>query len=501
MPDEQISPHPPADELNTNNRIALFVAAILVPAALILYARTEAFAWDEGYHLVAAWLIAHGKQPYIDFVFPQTPFNAYWNALLLRILGESWRVPHTIAALMTTGAVAMAASHVYRRLPAPPAWRAAAAFTTAVIFGYNTAVFEFGSLQAYGMCLFMVVAAYLATVSAVDRPGPLRPALAGVCAGVAAASSLLTAPVAPILLIWMNVVNRTGHWLRKSLAFIAGIVIAFVPLLRLLVKAPHPVIFGFLQYQLLYRKVEWDDAGIHNLGEVLGWADSSQAVLLVLLALAGIVFARKSSWSPALKSEIYLCGWLAVVQTVHLLAARPTFSRYFLLTVPFLAIAAAAGLFQTAERLTSGKPWVFAGILCAITSYGLIASLFEQPEDLFWSDVENTAAKVREVTADNATLLADECVYFLLHRAPPSGMELEDSHKLRLSDAEAMALHVLPRPKLDLMIRAGRFDTVEMCDDDEIERLDLATLYSKNATIGTCKVFWKWGTPSAPADK
>jgi hypothetical protein len=501
-PDELVAEKPRSGSL-----VAVSIAALLVTGALVWYACTEAFAWDEGYHLVAAWLIAHGKQPYIDFVFPQTPLNAYWNALVLRVLGESWRVPHTVAALLTGSAVAMAAGYVYRRLPASPVSRASAAIATAVIFGFNTAVFEFGSLQAYGMCLFMIVAAWLATVSSVDRPGALRPALAGLCAGAAAASSLLTAPVAPVLLLWMLVVNRTGHWFTKFAGFVTGVIVAFVPLLRLLVQAPHPVIFGFLQYQLLYRKVEWDDAGLHNLGEVLGWADSSQAVLLVLLAAGGIVFAWKSDWSSSFRSEIYLCGCLAVALTIHLLIARPTFSRYFLLTVPFLSIAAGAGLYQVAERLASparatldqttrGYTWLAAGILCAVVSYGLCASLFEQRDDLFWSDVENIGAKVREVTPPAASLLADECVYFLLHREPPSGMELEDSHKLTFSDAEAQALHVLPRPKLDLMVKAGRFDTVEMCDDDEIDRLDLSSLYSKNATVGSCQVFWKWKGPA-----
>jgi len=86
-----------------DNKSAVFVAAVLalITAGLVFYARTAAFAWDEGYHLVAAWMIAHGKQPYIDFVFPQTPDNAYWNAALLRVFGESWRVPHIAAALLT----------------------------------------------------------------------------------------------------------------------------------------------------------------------------------------------------------------------------------------------------------------------------------------------------------------------------------------------------------------------------------------------------------------
>jgi len=490
--------------------IAVCVAVALVAAALIWYGRTLAFAWDEGYHLVAALLIAHGKQPYIDFLFPQTPLNAYWNGLLLRVIGEDWRVPHTAAALLTSGAVGMAAGYVYRRLPAPLPWRTCAAIATAVVMGFNAAVFGFGTLQAYGMCLFMIVAAYLFAVSAVDHTGVLRPALAGLTSGVAAASSLLSAPVAPILLIWILIVNRTGNTTKKFVVFCLGVLVAFIPLLRLLIKAPHQVIFGFLQYELLYRKVEWDDASTHNLGEVLSWGDSSQAVLLVLLAVAGVVYSRKRASRPSAsacdefaplrdhsRAEVYLCGTLALVLTAYLLTARPTFTRYFLLTVPFLAIAAARGLYEVTERLSARpRPWLAAAIMCILTAYGLGAWLFDERDDMAWHDLEQTAAKVREVTLPTASLLADETVYFLLRRIPPSGMELEDSHKLTFSDAEAKTLHVVPRPKLDLMIKSGRFDTVEMCDADEIDRIGLASLYQKNANVGTCQVFWDWG--SAP---
>jgi hypothetical protein len=498
-PDENSGITAPEARTNRENQAAVAVATVvaLITAGLIAYANTAAFAWDEGYHLIAAWLIAHGKQPYIDFVFPQTPDNAYWNAFLLRVLGESWRVPHTVAAIVTSGAVAMTASYVYRRLPVPARWRAAAAITTAVVFGLNTAICDFSSLQAYAMCLFMMVAAYLLTISAVDKAAVensaiLRPALAGLCAGLAAASSLLTAPVAPVLLIWMLVMNTAGTRIRQFIAFSAGVIVAFIPLLRLLIKAPHPVIFGFLQYQLLFRKVEWEDAGTHNLGEVLSWANSSQAVLLVLLAIAGIVFIRKRH-SSAAKSELYLCGTLALVIGAYLLTARPTFTRYFLLTVPFLSVAATYGLYEVTDRLADRpRPFLAAAILCALTAYGLAASLFDERDDMMWPSLEQTAAKVREVTPPTAPLLADEAVYFLLRRTPPSGTELEDSHKLTFPDAEAMALHVLPRPKLDIMIKAHRFDTVEMCDADEISRLDLATLYSKSSSIGDCQVFWKW---------
>ena len=35
----------------------------------------------------------------------------------------------------------------------------------------------------------------------------------------------------------------------------------------------------------------------------------------------------------------------------------------------------------------------------------------------------------------------------------------------------------------------------ERCDDDEITRIGLASLYQKSETVGTCQVFWQWGKP------
>src|SRR6478736_2786304 len=76
-----------------------------IVALMLWYSQTRAFSWDESYHLLAAQLIAHGKRPYLDFCFPQPPLNAYWNALWMKVAGESWRVIHAVAALMVCGAV------------------------------------------------------------------------------------------------------------------------------------------------------------------------------------------------------------------------------------------------------------------------------------------------------------------------------------------------------------------------------------------------------------
>ena len=56
---------------------------------ILVYSQTQSFAWDEGFHLLAAQLIDHGQLPYVDYCFPQTPLNAFWVAFWMHhIFGE-----------------------------------------------------------------------------------------------------------------------------------------------------------------------------------------------------------------------------------------------------------------------------------------------------------------------------------------------------------------------------------------------------------------------------
>src|SRR3984885_3282311 len=84
--------------------VLLLSAFALITAGLVVYSQTMAFAWDEGFHILTAQLIKHGKRPYIDFVFSQTPLNAYLSAVWMAVFGESWRVPHAFSALCSAGA-------------------------------------------------------------------------------------------------------------------------------------------------------------------------------------------------------------------------------------------------------------------------------------------------------------------------------------------------------------------------------------------------------------
>src|ERR1700758_191250 len=121
------------DSIRAQRPFLLLCGVIAVlSAGLLVYSQTQALAWDEGFHLLAAQSIRAGRLPYLDFCFPQTPLNAWWNAAWMQLLGDTWRAAHALAALDSTLAVALAANLVRRRFP-DAGFRSTGAVTVALI--------------------------------------------------------------------------------------------------------------------------------------------------------------------------------------------------------------------------------------------------------------------------------------------------------------------------------------------------------------------------------
>jgi len=476
--------------------LILCASVAALGAVLLVYSQTRAFAWDEGFHVLTAQLIKAGRKPYLDFCFSQTPLNAYWNAFWMTMLGESWRVVHAVAAILTTATVFLVADFVDRRLPVP-GWRLPAAVTAAAVTGLNVTVVEYGTVaQAYAMCLFLTVAAFRLTILAPDREGWFRPFAAGFCSGAAANASLLTAATGPVVLVWLLIHNRTGKGWIKCAAFFGGGILACLPVLRLFAQNPKAVWFGIFEYNGVYRTVDWPGTTRHNFEVLTYWIDSSQALTLGLLAAIGLWFIAKSDWPAMRRSEFYLCGWIALATGAELCTPRPTFQRYFVLTVPFVAILAAAGLYAVTLRMwNAGRPaWPVIAIVL-LAALGLGKSIYGRREIYTWPYFEQIARKVDEVTPPGGTIFADEQIYFLTRRRPPSGFELADSHKLELLPPDvARAFHIVPKPEVDRRVAAGFFDTVatfeDNVDDDILAAWDLAGHYAHKAEVGDCSVYW-----------
>ena len=461
-------------------------------AGLFIYSQTRAFVWDEGFHLLAARLIREGRRPYLDFCFPQTPLNAYINAAWMSIFGETWRSTHVLATMWLCGAIFLTVDFVDRRFPVA-AWRLPAAVFTAVLIVSAYDIAAFGTVaQAYAICLFLTVASFRLAAAAVRRSNLALIAAAGFCAGASAACSMLTAAAIPVILAWCVLRSEGARW-KTGASFVTAAVIPWAPVVWLFTQGPRQVFFNVIQYQALYRRVNWGEATPHDLQVFLGVSESPPALMLILLGAAGLAFvARKSGWDRSLRSEIYLSCAIAVAIAAELWTAHPTFERYFLLTVPFLAIPAAVGMFVVGSKLyRADRPWPSVALACALGVLGLATQFYEDRDSLKWRQMQQVADKVAEVTPAGASLYADEITYFLTHRAPPPGMEFSYGHKLNLPAAQEAMFHLLPEAKLDEMVARKTFATAESCDDDDMERLKLESLYAEQASVATCKVFWK----------
>lgn len=478
-------------------RILLGVVGLLA-IGLMIYAQTDAFVWDEGWHLLAAQSITRGKRLYLDFNYSQTPLNAYWNAFWFSIFGTTWRTAHAVAALMTSGAIMLTADYVFVRFPVAR-WRTAAAIMTALLIGLNVLIVQYGPIgQAYGLALFLVVAAFRCTILAVERKSVVLPALAGLLSSAAAGATLLTAPVCPVLAIWMVVQNRLGNRWAQLSAFFAASVVPFLPVAYLFSKGPRQTLFDIIQYNLIFRQVDWPDAIPHDFGVMFSWLNSAQALLAGLLGLAGLLFIRfRSDWARAQRAEFYLCGWLALAVGAHISSAHPTFQRYYLFAYPFVIILATAGLYFVTTRLYGpDRPLWPMVALTAIFSLELAKALHDKHANVNWLDLQKIAAKVDQVTPPNGTLLSDEPIYFLTRRPPPHGMELADSHKLEFPPERAIPLNLVPESEVLREIKAGRFETVVNCDkNDKLTDEDLEKVYREKFENDTCDVFWNFKQP------
>lgn len=473
--------------------LVLFCTFALFTAGLVLYSQTQAFAWDEGFHILTAQLIKHGKRPYIDFVFSQTPLNAYWNAAWMAMLGESWRVPHLMAALCSAAAVVLTGRFVFLRFPVP-GWRLAAAMLATVLTGLNVLVVRYGGIaQAYGFALVTAAAAYFLAVRSVERQSVGRAGLAGLASGIAAGATLLTAPVSPVLLIWILTYTQARMRWAKFAAFALGTITAFLPVLWLFVQGPRQTFFNVVEYNAIYRRIDWPDAPQHNFELLLSWIDSGPTLLLLLLAAGGLLFIRfRSDWEPLRKAEFYLCAWLCITQGVYISSVLPSFPQYYIFTVPFLSVLAVAGVYAAVSSLYGAdRPWKPMLALTFLFAFGLAKALYDERDAMVWAELEKTASKVNEVTTSQQTLFADESIYFLTRHTPPSGMEKWDSHSFNFAPSELALLHLVPRAQLEWQVQAGKFNTLESCQEkDYIQAHGYAKSYAKSAMAGQCMIFW-----------
>jgi hypothetical protein len=490
---------PPVHPLFQNPFLILCSIVAFITTALIVYSVTIGFVWDEGFHLLAAQFIANGKVPYIDFCFPQTPLNAYWNAAWMRLFGQGWRVTHVVASLELAGAIYLSAGFVFTKLPIVR-WRLACSAVVAFLICFNTVVVRFGPIaQAYAIGTLFCVVAFRFAVATLDGPSLAPYAFAGVACGIAAGSTLLTVPLIPVLVIWFFIYASSRVRLRGIVAFILASLIPFSPVFWLFVKGPRQTFFNVIQYQALFRRVNWNGATVHDIDVLSSWINSGEVLCMGILGVAGIYFVvRNSAWPRDFKASFYLCAWLTLGFILYISTAHPTFERYYMFAVPFASVIGSVGLCFLSVRLspsvrTLWPALIVIGFMTLVTG----RSLFEDRDSTVWKDYDQISAKILQITPPGSPFYADEQVYFITKREPPAGLNFSYAEKLQLTPAQEALYHTVSERELNQQVSEGKFATVETCKDERIDDMNLPRLFKNKVDIADCSIFWDFSKPKA----
>ena len=471
--------------------LLLWVLLASLTALLLAFSQTVAFFGDEGFHLLAARLVNAGKRLYLDFFYPHAPLYVYISAAWMRVVGDTWRSVHALTALCTSTSIALVTWYVFTRSRGSR-WRLANAASAALLMGLNILVMCYGTIgPPYGLSLVLIVAAFLLVVASVGRVGGPQSFLAGVCAGTAAASLLLTAPVAPILWLWLLRHAGPGDRFKKGAYFLAGTGLPFLPLLWLLGHGPREVLFDVVGYHLLYRAT-WVDRSVsvlQSLRTLASWLNSTQALLLILLATVALtVPPSPSEWDEQRRREFRLCGWLVAGLALCLATPLPTFPHYFILVVPFVSILAALGMNVLGSRLwPSARPLYVVLPLLVLFALGLAKLAVQQRETFYappWAMVEELAREVNRVAPPDGLVHASEAVLFAARRLPPPGMENSFGSLLRLPPEQLARLRILPQSQIDAWLAAGHFHTVTIgTTDPRVQALGLLRRYARQEQL------------------
>lgn len=311
--------------------VGTLLAALLVPIALL-----RVVDGDEGSYLLASKLVAHGKVPYADFIYPQMPLLPYVYGALSVVFGESWYAVRLLSALFAVGLGLVLYRHCRGRFGAGPAALGLVLYaSSSLVFGWFTVA------KTYALSTLLLFAAY----TLVERRGEAAGRWAWIGAGAALALAVDTrlifvAAVPPF--VWAALRDRSGRWFERLAPLAGGFALGILPAVGFFANDPRRFFFDNLQAQGT-RSSEGLVGDLPQKARVaanlLGFGQTEgvvgpQFLLLVLAAAAGVA----AVWIA--RRRVSLAVLLAVFLGAASFMPTPTYPQYFCIVIPFLIVAA-----------------------------------------------------------------------------------------------------------------------------------------------------------------
>lgn len=361
------------------------VPALLVLLAfgilLVLVAVFRPLDQDEGIYQYAAYLIADGKLPYRDFVFPQLPYLSYPYALLPPTLLSARLV--SIAFGLALGCSLMLAlrSHPKERL-----W-------VLIFLATNGAILAWVPVaKHYALTMSLSYLAFWLVLS----PSYKKTAISGALLGIVCGTRLLYFPFPFVFGLFLGF-PKSGRWQRLS-AFALGLALTLLPVLGLALVAPQEFWFGIIGVHEIRSAHGAIGFGLQKLWIVFEIVTNPQWLLVLILVSIGLVLRRD-------RNAILALG-LAASLTATSLLPTPVYRQYFVCILPFLFYLTVPAFEMLRRRYSALLLVVVLYVSTGLVSYreeigqGLARYLREL------STIESVVELIRDHTEPGETILS-----------------------------------------------------------------------------------------------
>jgi Glycosyltransferase family 87 len=283
-------------------------AAVLVPLAVSRFVDG-----DEGVYAYASRLAVHGRVPYRDFFYEQTPLLPYVYGPVDRLSGESWYALRGLSVIFAIVVGLLLFRFVRKRHGFAVAFAAVTVYAgSGLVFGYLTLV------KTFALSALLIFAAFVLAEAG-------RWLEAGLLVGLAVDTRLLLLAVAVVFLFAAR--RRLGH-------FACGLAVGLIPTFVLLALSPRAFWFDNVRYHSLKSSsglVGDAHQKAQTAATLLGLEPTDRALgiqfgLLVLAAAAALLWRRRLPLALAVAIALGLVSFLPT----------PSYVQYFSLVVPFL---------------------------------------------------------------------------------------------------------------------------------------------------------------------
>ncbi|HUR60302.1 MAG TPA: hypothetical protein VM029_21440 [Opitutaceae bacterium] len=404
--------------------VALFAAigALVILLLAVFSTIMRSFDHNEGLYITAGWLVAHGRSLYADFSFWQMPYSAWLFAAVFRVFDPAALLftGKIVAYIFWLAAVAAIAGFAWRETR-----RALPTAVAVLLFAGNWTVIRCASeasnyIQPLACALGSYVLALWAWAD--TRRAKWCWVASGACTGFAIGFKLYYLPTIAAYLaaiVWLPREVPLATRIRgAAVPFLAGVVIALLPVAYVFLRDPG--VFWFNNLQVHHFTTEWwRETGVRyatenkvfdiplTFAEKLRFAGrtalipANGAILVGLLACLGRLCFSPASRPNACRPAVVLAAMLSAVGFVCAFAPTPMWPQYWGLPVPFFFLwFIALALPAIAQRCRATETVLMVAALIALVPAGrqTLRNVRLLPHTEWWPGVV-MAGKARQMAA------------------------------------------------------------------------------------------------------